>query len=286
MQQGSRVGLVFEGLDTFAKVRLNNRVILESDNMFIAHHIDVTAYLHSDAPNALQIDFDSARERGRAVQSAHAEHRYLASLGSPERLAVRKAQYHWGWDWGPAFLTAGPWRPVRVETYHSRIEDISIEYTLDSNLRNCQGTIYARVDGHAGDEVKLALRKSDGDLVFEVVCVVGADGLAQTHFTLHKPSLWYPHGYGDQYRYFLEGVLIVGHVPVHLMTKKISFRRAELIQEADSYGKSFYFRINGVDIFAGGSCWIPADSFIPRLSLDKYRKWLTLMAEGNQIMIR
>lgn len=253
---------------------------------FIAHHIDVTGCLRSNAPNTLQIDFDSALLRGRAVQNAHAEHRYLASLGSPERLAVRKAQYHWGWDWGPAFATAGPWRPVRLETYCSRIEDISIEYALDDNLRNCRGTIYARVDGHTGDKVRLALRKLDGDLVFEVVGVVGAEGLAQTQFALQEPSLWYPHGYGDQYCYFLDGELIVGHAAVQLVTKKISFRRAELIQEVDSYGKSFYFRINGVDVFAGGSCWIPADSFTPRLSLDKYRKWLALMVEGNQIMIR
>lgn len=60
----------------------------------------------------------------------------------------------------------------------------------------------------------------------------------------------------------------------------------ELVQEPDSAGESFFFRINGVDIFCGGSCWIPADSLPPRVSPEKYRSWLELMIEGRQNMTR
>jgi beta-mannosidase len=288
-EPGDRVGLVFEGLDTFATVQLNEKKILESDNMFIAHHIDVTTCLLSSNNNlnTLQIDFEPALLHARAIRKSHPEHDYIAHQGSPERLGVRKAQYHWGWDWGPKLMTAGPWRPVRLETYRSRIEDISIEYFLDAGLQNCHGTISACVDGHPGDEIRLALRDAADNLLFEAHrVVVGADGRAQIQFSLRKPSLWYPHGYGRQTRYCLDGELFVGGVPVQLVTKRIGFRRAELIQEADSDGKSFYFRINGVDVFAGGSCWIPADNFTPRLSPKRYREWLTLMIEGNQIMAR
>lgn len=37
--------LAFDGLDTFATVKLNGGVILESDNMFIPHRVDVTKQL-------------------------------------------------------------------------------------------------------------------------------------------------------------------------------------------------------------------------------------------------
>jgi beta-mannosidase len=103
---------------------------------------------------------------------------------------------------------------------------------------------------------------------------------------LPKPYLWYPHGYGEQHRYFLDAELFKGQDAVHLITKRIGFRRTVLIQEPDIHGKSFYFRVNGVDIFAGGSCWIPADNFTPRLSPEKYKQWMALMVEGNQIMTR
>ena len=253
--------------------------------MFVFHHVDITSLVNATV-NILEIVFDSALLRARDIRREHPEHNYIAHLGEVERLGVRKAQYHWSWDWGPKLMTAGPWRPVRLECYSSRIEDVWIEYSLDDGLEHCRGVIYARVDGCVDDEIRLALRNAGGDSIFEARCAVGTDGVAETPFELHKPSLWNPHGYGDQYRYSLDAELFRGGVAVQLVTKRIGFRRAELIQEADINGKSFYFRINGVDVFAGGSCWIPADNFTPRLSPEKYRQWISLMVDGHQIMTR
>ena len=75
-------------------------------------------------------------------------------------------------------------------------------------------------------------------------------------------------------------------LPLVSYSKKIGIRRVELVQGLDKFGKSFYFRINNVDVFAGGSCWIPADSFLPAIGAERYKKWLELMFEGNQIMTR
>ena len=52
------------------------------------------------------------------------------------------------------------------------------------------------------------------------------------------------------------------------------FRTAELVQEpyADGrFGESFYFRINGVPIWAKGSNWVPADSFESRVTPEAVR---------------
>lgn len=74
----------------------------------------------------------------------------------------------------------------------------------------------------------------------------------------------------------------------HGQNRHVGFRRCELIQKpSDSVeGTSFYFRVNKVDVFAGGSCWIPADSFLSRISSQRYRNWVQLMIEGNQTMVR
>ena len=47
-------------------------------------------------------------------------------------------------------------------------------------------------------------------------------------------------------------------------TKTIGFRRVRLVEERlkDQEGLSFFFEINNVPIFCGGSNWIPADSFL------------------------
>ena len=71
-----------------------------------------------------------------------------------------------------------------------------------------------------------------------------------------------------------------------IVSKKIGFRKTELVQKLDDLGKSFYFRVNNKDVFCGGSNWIPADCFVPRISAERYRKWLQIAVEGNQIMTR
>lgn len=91
--------LAFDGLDTFATVKLNGKEILSSDNMWIAHRINVTKHLQKDSKNMLEIEFDSALKRAREIEKQHPEHVWTGFNGETARLAVRKAQYHWGWDW-------------------------------------------------------------------------------------------------------------------------------------------------------------------------------------------
>jgi beta-mannosidase len=71
-------------------------------------------------------------------------------------------------------------------------------------------------------------------------------------------------------------------------TKTFGIRKVELIQRPliDQEGTSFFFQINNVPMFISGSCWIPADSFTPRLAAQNYRDWVALAREGNQAMIR
>lgn len=88
--------LVFEGLDTFAHVRLNGKTILETDNMFLPYRVDITNSLSSEKDQFLEIEFDSALLRAREIRSQHPEHKFLGFNGDPSRMGVRKCQCHWG----------------------------------------------------------------------------------------------------------------------------------------------------------------------------------------------
>ncbi|KAL3459076.1 glycoside hydrolase superfamily [Aspergillus heterothallicus] len=283
----TRYNLVFEGLDTFATVALNCTVILQSDNMFIPYRVDITDALrnHGSEPNVLEILFESPIRRGREVVKSHPEHRYIAHQTEVGRLGARKAAYHWGWDWGPILVTSGPWKPIRLETYVGRIDDLWMQSTVAEDLESCQGTLHAQTESRDAARVRFELR-SQGNIVFEADVDVDSDGKAEASFELHKPALWYPHGYGEQKRYTLVAKLFKEHTLLHEVSKKVGIRRAELVQEKDDHGQSFYFRINNIDVFASGSNWIPGESFLPRLTEEKYRDWLKLMIEGNQNMIR
>jgi beta-mannosidase len=110
--------------------------------------------------------------------------------------------------------------------------------------------------------------------------------VACVDFHVGNVQLWYPHGYGAQPLYTVTATAITDGMSLHKATRRTGFRKGELVQQPDAIGKTFFFRVNGVDVFCGGSDWIPADSFTPRISEEKYRKWLELMVDGYQVMIR
>ncbi|KAI1426373.1 family 2 glycosyl hydrolase [Xylaria sp. FL1777] len=272
--------LVFEGLDTFATVLLNGAEILKSDNMFVSHRIDVTSLLKDT--NELEIHFDSAMLRGRELVKEHShEHTFYVRQTEVSRVPVRKAQYNWGWDWGPILITAGPWKPVYLERYVTKVDDIWTEYEVSEDLQTCSGRILAKVSEANGRSVRISL-SLNGSAIFEKDSTVDSRGVAEARFLISHPELWYPFTHGTQTRYELKASL--GSYDV--MSKMIGFRRAELIQRKDEFGKSFFFKINGNDVFCGGSCWIPADSFLSEIPEQRYRDWVKLLYEGNQNMVR
>ncbi|KAI8721490.1 hypothetical protein NCS52_00290500 [Fusarium sp. LHS14.1] len=284
--EGMTTALVFQGLDTFATVTLNGSKILESDNMHIAHRVQISHLLRADQENELQILFESALVRGRELIHQHPEHVFHVRQTEASRVPVRKAQYNWGWDWGPILMTAGPWRPVLLEQYLARIEDVWAQYQLSGDYMSCSGHFFTRVEGSkSGDKVVLTLLHQD-KTTFPQECRVAEDGLVEIAFQLDQPLLWYPHGYGSQSRYQLVAELFRQDQKLDVRSKHIGFRHVELVQEQDACGKSFYFRINGIDTFAGGSCWIPGDSYLAQISNDRYVEWVKLAVESNQIMIR
>jgi beta-mannosidase len=157
---------------------------------------------------------------------------------------------------------------------------------LDEHFTRVDGKISAEVEGPKGDRVYFSIVKDD-QIIFEKSVVVGQDGNAETVFSLQTPNLWFPYRYGKQELYKIYARLSSSQgTDLFGASKRIGFRKAELVQEVDEMGKSFYFRINGIDIFCGGSNWIPADSFTPRISKDRYRSWLQMLIDGNQSMIR
>lgn len=282
--------LVFEGLDTFASVTLNSVEVLQTDNMFMSYRVDVTSHIKTGEDNLLEITFDSALLRGRQLVKDHShEHKFLVRQTEAGRLPVRKAQYNWGWDWGPILMTAGPWKPVLLEHYVAKVDDVWAQYELSGDLQSCSGVIFAKTAGtlQEGDQLQLSL-SIDDEVQFQQQVAVDKEHLTQVAFEIHRPKLWWPLGYGEQSRYQLQAKLVSRDNAKGLsaLSKLTGFRKTALVQTPDAYGKSFYLRVNDVDVFCGGSCWIPTDSFQASISAQRCRDWMALMARSNQVMLR
>ncbi|KAJ5396567.1 Glycoside hydrolase family 2 immunoglobulin-like beta-sandwich [Penicillium cosmopolitanum] len=288
---GAKVVIVFDGLDTFASVTLNGQNILTSSNMFIGHRVDVTKLLlESDGPHVLEIEFDCAQLKAQELRSKYPGHRWEGFNGDMARLAVRKAQYHWGWDWGPVIMAAGIWRDVRLEAYSVRVAGLWPQTQLEHNRKTATITATAEIDAVVSGyyTVSFCLCLRGKQIACQSLLVeVNSSKSIEAKLQINNPELWWPHGYGSQPLYDMSVSISGGPGnELHKMSKRIGIRSAEVIQQPDKHGKSFFFRINGQDIFCGGSCWIPADSLLPSIRQDRYKSWIDLMVKGGQTMVR
>lgn len=129
------VELVFEGLDTFANVSLNGKLIGRTDNYHRTWVFNVKEVLN-EVKETLSVRFDSAVEHNKNEQ------RKWANLSFPEAFAhSRKPHFQFGWDWAPRLTTCGIFKPVYLRAYsHGRIastqfrnDDISLT-TIDDIL--------------------------------------------------------------------------------------------------------------------------------------------------------
>jgi beta-mannosidase len=153
-------------------------------------------------------------------------------------------------------------------------------------LKSVKGIITATIEGAStGAAVTLVIQRAT-NRIFTRTTEVDSNGQARANFRLNNVQLWYPHGYGGQPLYDIIATVSPDDKAYDTNYRRIGFRKAELVQQPDAVGKTFYFRINNVDIFCGGSDWIPADSFTPRVHAERYRKWLQMMVDGYQVMIR
>ncbi|GCE18268.1 glycoside hydrolase family 2 protein [Dictyobacter kobayashii] len=284
----SELTLCFDGLDTYATVWLNGVQILTSDNMFVPQRVSVKSLLRV-GQNALHIVFASALLRGQQLEAQYGK--LPLWNGDSSRLYVRKAQYHYGWDWGPVFMTAGPWRAVRLESYDARLAEVHCPYEIAEDLASAVLPVNVRLENPAqagAQEVHFALYATSGDVVAEKTLNVQGKTEAETRFELKQPELWWPHNYGKQPLYRLVTTLRGPQGELDRHELRLGLRRLRLIQQPlqETAGSSFYFEINNTPIFCGGSNWIPADSFTTRISRERYRQWLQLAVDGNQTMLR
>lgn len=278
-----REELVFDGLDTYCTVWLNGEKLLQSDNMFVPQRVDVRSRLRPGR-NELLLCFEPALAEARKVEAVHGK-RALWN-GDSARLHARKAQYHFGWDWGPELITCGPWRAVRRDSGSARVADLHCRSEIDVAARTATLQVAARLEGAAA-RCSFELRDPQGRCV--AARVVPAAGDASTALSVTDAQLWWPLGLGAQPLYTLVAQLQDDDGRVLAEdSRRIGLRTLRLVQAPvdGEAGLSFHFEVNGQDVFAGGANWIPDDNLLERITPARYRERVAQAAAANMNMLR
>jgi beta-mannosidase len=275
------VYLVAEGLDTYARIKLNGRLVGETADMFVEHRFDVKRFLKAGT-NVLEVLFDSPVIHSKKLQRQHGK---LKVARDPHRVYVRKAQYSFGWDWGPTLTTSGIWRDIyldtfsgcRIDSVFARAEKISKNNAVVRVTIEIQRAIKSSVD------LKLELQ-GEGFEHRQAFTMRGST--RSIVINVPKPRLWWPNGYGDQPLYQVRVKALVGGVECDAKVSSFGIRTVRLLQEKDEDGRSFIMEINGEKIYCKGADWIPCDNFIPRIRPSTYERLLTLARDAHMNMIR
>ncbi len=291
------VDLVFEGLDTFAEVFLNQQSILRADNMFRSWRVAAKPFLKA-GPNTLRIVFQSPITS--MIPKVRALPYQLPSIstvnaGNEENVATapytRKAAYQYGWDWGPRFVTIGIWKPVQLETWDAlRISNFHL-HQLKATKDLASLAAELEIESSQPLTVTLTFRQDDASgklstIATQTVQLETGSNSASTPMRIISPKLWYPAGYGPQNQYKFSATVRVGKDILATSELKTGLRSVELRRVPDAWGKSFTFVINGIPIFAKGANVIPFDSFPSRVTAEQHRQVLQAARDGNMNMVR
>ena len=288
--------LVFEGLDTYADVYLNDECILKADNMFRRWSIPVRQYIREEN-NILKVYFHSPVKIDVPKWDA-LPYQYPASNDQSENgglfnkkisIFARKAGYHYGWDWGPRLVTSGIWRPVYIRAWSDlRINDVFIE---QKEVGAGRAVIAGHVELDADKDMDGVLVTITDEATGRVLGEWQADLKRGTNrvtvdFVLHKPKLWWSNGLGEPFLYRFRTDIIAGGELLDSKTERVGIRSLKVVHQPDKDGHTFYIELNGRPVFAKGANYIPLDNFLPRVTPENYKRTILDAAGVNMNMLR
>ena len=290
-----RARLILDRLDYGAAIYLNGNFLGEHLSAFYPFDLDVGRFLKPGA-NRLVIRLSAGTDRVSGERQGdfryactHEETNGRPDRGDRRRVFLRKPQYVFGWDWGPRVATVG-------------IGEARLEISGGIDV----GGLSVSTSSVAKDQARLAVRFELENLAplatTEALCDItvtspGGETVhrsSQTHFLrsginpfnikleIANPALWWPNGWGEQPLYRIQVSCHPAGKPASpvVCEQRFGIRTIELDQSPLGSGgqRKFAFRVNGLEIFAKGANWIPADSLYQRVTGEKYR---TLVAEAK-----
>lgn len=277
--------LVLEGLDTFGSVFLNGAWVGDTDNMLIAHRLDVSSFLEP-GENKIAIKIRSTVNAARALD-------YPMGVRGPgwehtdEMIAVRKPGHMFGWDIAPRFVSAGLWRGVRLEAKRSTF--LKETYLATLSLSPGQATVLMKCRFETDDEMlegfSIRIRGRCGDSCFERTLKTKfcSDELT---FTVDNPKLWWPRGYGEANVYDTTIELLHHGVVVDSVEQDFGIRLLEVETNfVPGDEGEFLVKANGVPILCKGANWVPLDAFHSRDAV-RYEQALELFRETGCNIVR
>ncbi len=273
------IELTFEGLDTYATIYLNDSLIGTSNNAFRTRIYNIKELAKKQ--NRLKLLFFPTKQ-----QEIIERYKVDYELSSESRIFTRKAQFQYGWDWGPKLNTSGIWKPVTLKAWDDvMLGDI---YIKQDSLVNDVAYLTAEYTITADTEKKVRLEIEYDDRMRNYAVFTPKKGTHTYELSIEitRPKLWWTHNLGEPHLYTFDVTLKQGETLKATRRLKKGIRTIELITDKDAKGETFHFKLNGVPVFMKGANYIPQHSFQNEVTDEKYEKLLNDVVDANMNMLR
>lgn len=273
----SKKFIQFDGLATLAEVWLNGESILQSDNMFLKHDVDVTNYLSTT--NHLYICF---RSLASAMKERRPRPKWKTKLVNNQQLRwFRTSLLGRIPGWTPPVSPVGPWRSVRMEEQiNGSISDIQMRPYVQGNVGIVDFTCTVHSNNHMNAKATLSLGLNTVALELKEI----TDGLYQLKGKLQIPEaqLWWPHTHGKPVLHQCEIHITINGNKSSMICGQVGFRSVSVDQENNAFSLS----VNGEFIFCRGACWTVNDIISLTGDRNNLRKGLSVARDAGMNMVR
>jgi beta-mannosidase len=237
--------LNIQNIDGNCALYINKKFVKNYNNSFLEYHDNVKKYLKK-GKNKIELRFTPK---------------------DSIRMHQRSPQYLYGWDWYPKTLAPrinAIWLSFENDTPCMDYANIQTKEIIYNNEGKQNGemilNILFRRPLTSTHKLIITNHKQDYDYAVDIdedmdfVLEPNESGYYTFEFTLKDAELWYPNRMGKQYLYNVD--ICLDSLSNILQTTQFGVRTIDLVRQQDSIGESFFFKVNGQDVFMKGANYI------------------------------
>jgi beta-mannosidase len=310
--QHERLRLIFDGLDLYAQVFVNDRLVGESANALVPSEFDVQPFVTAGRNQVvvrLTVGSELARDETLPGQGKEWRPNSAAAGAIPNpmregdlyghrnwngRKWLRKPQFSYGWDWVDALPNIGIWRGVCLEgRSYAVVQDLRLD-----TLRQ-DGRVYLEMAAvvenlHPWSERTCVFELDiqppvGGALLHRQYSINALPGRTALRDVIEIPDarLWWPNGMGDQPLYQVTArTRDAAGAICDQRQFAIGLRTIEIDRSPLAEGSRFCLRVNGQDVFCRGVNIGPHDAILARITDQKYERLVAEAQHAHVNMIR
>jgi len=284
--QQQKIELCCKGIDTIAKIYINNVPVGSTDNMHRTYSFDVKNYLVYGV-NTITIEIDSPVNY---IENAHAsinkEAVYTPEGSMKGSQYLRKTHSMFGWDFGPKIPDMGIWRSIDLIGYSLiKLDDVLVIQHHEKKKVTLEMKVKANIIERGMYIIQGEIVTPEGRVSAITETMEGNE--ATLFMEIEDPKIWWPNGYGDHPLYTVSVyALDMNGNEWDSKSYKIGLRTITVSQERDEYGYEFAFKVNGVRMFAMGANYVPEDSIYSFVTKEKIEYLIRAAIKSNFNTIR